>query len=217
MFRKNGDSGDSDVLGNNEPKHRRTTRENQSKLYVFTKFPKDGDLETDFQDSLKSICEEFQYSHEICPNTQKLHYQGQMVLRQRMRKSQIVKYKHLNMFLDYQKGTQSQNNSYILKNTDNYIKWVKEVKDERNTIKAELENVSEEDLNSLLANLINKRFNDPNDRQRESYIYPCILESHEKYGFTIDHRWWLISLCTSHILALQSLKRSNSILNKYLN
>jgi len=70
-----GDCGDLSVLGNNEPKHKHRTREMQSKYYVFTKFI-NGDEEIEFQDSLKLICEKFQYSHEICPKTGKLHFQG---------------------------------------------------------------------------------------------------------------------------------------------
>lgn len=124
-----GDFGDLKKNGNNEHFSKTSKRENQLLFFVFTKFPSVGegdDLEfeeTEFQNSLKKICKEFQYSHEKCPKTAKLHFQGQMILMKKMRRSQVVKFKHLNMYLAPQKGSQIDQDLYINKCTEKIVKW----------------------------------------------------------------------------------------------
>lgn len=207
-----GDCGDLDVLGNNEPKHHKRTREMQSKYFIFTKFI-NGDSEIEFQDSLKLICEKFQYSHEICPKTGKLHYQGQLVLNKRMRRSQIVKYKHLNMFLDYQRGTDKENDSYILKNTTNHIVWTKEFINEYHTIRNDLLTLNIDDLKLLHKQLCLKNIKDK-DWCNHCISIPSQLDI---LGCPLDEIFsFLRSDIIDMIITAQRYKKAESILNKYI-
>jgi len=80
---KNSAKSSTQFLGNSEPKTNARTQGNAAKHYVFTKFNCDSAIEPEFQDSLKLICDDFQYSHEICPETNKPHFQGQLNLKKK--------------------------------------------------------------------------------------------------------------------------------------
>jgi len=221
MFSENGDFGDLNVLGNNEPKRRPVARENQSKYYVFTKYPQDGDVEIEFQDQLKLICDEFQYSHELCPKTGKLHYQGQMILHNRMRKKQIVKFKHLNMHLETQQGSHLHNVVYINKDTDKYIKWRRpsDTSNERRMIKNDLLLISLSELKNLRSQLIRKIHCEKSQIDYEENSLHFLIESHDRFPESDSEEQiknYVLSDCISMILDLQRKKIHNSIINKYL-
>jgi len=221
MFSENGDFGDLNVLGNSEPKRTRVARENQSKYYVFTKYPQNGDVEIEFQDQLKLICDEFQYSHEICPTTQRFHYQGQMILHNRMRKKQIVKFKHLNMHLETQHGSQLQNIIYINKDTDKYIRWRRptDTSSERRIIKNDLILLSFSELKNLRSQLIKKMYSDKLQIDYTENTLHYLIEAHEKFPEPDSDdkiKSFVLSDCIGMILELQSKKVHNSIIDKYL-
>jgi len=220
MFRKNGDHGDLDVLGNNEPKHHTHTRQLQSKFYVFTKFPENETIEPEFQESLKLICEEFQYSHEYCPSTGKLHFQGQMILRNRMRITQIIKHKHLNMHLSVQRGSQKQNDAYIIKNTDKHIVWKKSDVDLSTEIRNDLKQLGYTDVISLYHSLCIRMYH--NDKESKdlwmnalSTMQTHIIDTPEFSAKTQIHNF-AQSVCTGWIIDLRSKQKNNTLIEKYL-
>lgn len=127
---KSGDGGDlAEKGGNNDPPSRTRTRETQRLYWVFTKFPEykdDGDLEIReslFRNSLEKICKKYFYGHEITPSTGKLHFQGYMELTKKMRRSQIVKFAHLNMFLSPALGSEKDNEKYTTKENRKTVSW----------------------------------------------------------------------------------------------
>jgi len=220
MFRKNGDDGDLDVLGNNEPKHRPLTRQMQSKFYVFTKFPENDTIEPEFQESLKLICEEFQYSHEYCPTTGKLHFQGQMILRNRMRITQIIKHKHLQMHLSVQRGTQKQNDAYIIKNTDKHIVWKREDADLSTEIRNDLRQMSHTEIISLYHSLCDRMYH--SDKESKDSFYSTLgllhtyIEDTPEFTAQQQIRCFAQSKCVDWIISLRSKQKNNTIIEKYL-
>lgn len=217
MFSKDSASSATRVFGNNDTKTSSRKQGNAAKFYVFTKFNCDSSIETEFQESLKLICQEFQYSHEICPETGKPHLQGQIILHTKMRKSQIVKFKHLNMYLANQKGNQSSNDLYICKNTDNLVKWTSNKNHLDETVKNELQNLSINDLINIRINLINKRFCCPDARSAEIALYDLIAESYVKFSpEPLNHHLWFVNDCLWHMKEIKAKQRSISFIDKYL-
>lgn len=213
----NGASGANEVFGNNDTKTNCATRGTQSKYYVFTKFNCIGAMETEFQDSLKLICQEFQYSHELCPETGNPHLQGQIILKTKMRKSQIVKFKHLNMYLANQKGNQSSNDLYIAKNTDNLVKWTCDDNHSQQNEKNELLKLSIPDLVTIRINLINKRFCCPDAKAAEIALYDMIAESYVKFSTEpLNHHLWFVNDCLWHMKQIKAKRKSISFIDKFL-
>lgn len=214
MFSENGDFGDLAVLGNNEPKQHGRKRDMQSKFYVFTKFPEKDMIETEFQDSLKLICEEFQYSHELCPTTNKLHFQGQMILRNRMRITQIIKYKHLNMHLSKQRGTQEQNNSYITKNTTNHVVWKREDKNLADEIRRDLSSKTNKEIFGLYNDLVYRLH--PKDKDDRDYKLNGLTIMQTYIGDDAQIRSFALNWCIYMIEELRSNQKNTSLIDKYL-
>lgn len=220
MFSENRDRRDLDVLGNNEPKHPTRKQGMQSKFWVFTKFPENDKIEPEFQESLKLICEEFQYSHEHCPTTGKLHFQGQMILRNRMRITQIIKHKHLNMHLSMQRGTQAQNDAYIIKNTDTHIVWKKADTDLSTDIRNDLKLQSYDEIISLYHTLCDRMYH--NDKEsKDSFMgtLNCLqtyIEDTPQFSAQHQIRCFAQSKCVDWIISLRKKQRNNTIIDKYL-
>lgn len=220
MFSENRDRRDLDVLGNNEPKHHPRKQGMQSKFYVFTKFPENDTIEPEFQESLKLICEEFQYSHEYCPTTGKLHFQGQMILRNRMRITQIIKHKHLNMHLSMQRGTQAQNDAYIIKNTDNHIIWKKADTDLPNEIRNDLKLLSHKEIISLYHTLCDRMYH--NDKESKDSFYNTLnllvtyIEDVPEFTAEQQVRYYAQSKCVDWIISLRNKQKNTTIIEKYL-
>lgn len=205
------------VFGNNDTKTSSRMQGSAVKFYVFTKFNCDSSIEPEFQESLKLICEEFQYSHEICPKTGNPHLQGQIILKKRMRKSQIVKFKHLNMYLSNQKGDQFSNDLYIAKNTDNIVKWTSNHNNLQETVKNELLKLSIPELVNIRINLINKRFCCPDAKAAEIALYDLIAESYVKFSpEPLNHHLWFVNDCLWHMKEIKAKQKSISFIDKYL-
>lgn len=209
-------------LGNNETKLRGRAQETQRLFFVFTKFPNveiREDLKTmeqEFRNSLSQICERFQYSHEICPHTKRLHFQGQMFLTKKMRRSQIVKYKHLNMFLDPQRGSTIDNNKYIQKNTDTYYSWIRERTDDENEFKKirnELVNHSWNELIALKTLLWNKRPAHEREASHDPQSQIVTMEEHGELSLE-DKISFIRAWCACEILDVRHKNNQNAVYNR---
>lgn len=240
----NGDFGDLEKNGNNEHFSHSRKREIQRLFFVFTKFPSNGDKETleieetEFQNSLKKICKEFQYSHEICPTTGKLHFQGQMMLTKKMRRSQIVKFKHLNMYLEPQRGSQSDQDRYITKCTDHHIKWSSSDENKTSEFVKYIETAPLQNVISMYDVLIDKLYyKDKDDNQyRKNWIEnsmrdiakpsgPIIIDGVEVAPYrpglppdVIDHHRSQLyrNFCKYHFEELEHKKYSQNMIEKFL-
>lgn len=217
MFSENSASRATEFLGNNEPKTHARTQGNAAKHYVFTKYNCDSAIEPDFQESLKLICEEFQYSHEICPSTKRPHLQGQLILKKKMRITQIVKFKHLNMHLEIQRGTQFENNTYIIKNTDNHITWKAPKANLRFLFKQEFEKLSTDCLWDLRFQLLNRLYaNNKIELEIQSGLPKQLEEAFTKSNDTFDARAFALSDCIFFMIELKNKKEAVNIIDKYL-
>nr|QKE11190.1 Rep protein [Chicken circovirus 3] len=206
----NSTDSTTEFLGNNEPKTHARKQGTAVKNYVFTKFLQNSSEEPEFRKSLELICEEFQYSHEICPTTNRTHLQGQMSLTKRMRITQIVKYKHLNMYLAIQKGSQLQNDIYIMKNTNNLVKWKKPKVNLSKNFKDEINELSMDELFELFKKLILKNFTNKDEQEYHSRPIEFI------HVFDPEHqRAVLTCLILAQFYRTQEKKTAVKILDKY--
>lgn len=207
----NSTDSTTEFLGNNEPKTHARKQGSAVKNYVFTKFLQNSTEEPDFRKSLELICEEYQYSHEICPTTNKPHLQGQMSLTKRMRISQVVKFKHLNMYMAIQKGSQLQNDVYINKNTNNLVKWVKPKVSRTKPFCEDLGNLSIDELTELFRKLVCKNYSLKEDQDYHLRVLDFLhIMNNEHLRPTI------IGLCLSQFLTAQEKKTAAKVLDKYI-
>jgi len=217
MFSDNSSKRSTEFLGNNEPKTHARQQASPAKKYVFTKYNCDSSIEPDFQDSLRLICEEFQYSHEICPSTNRPHLQGQLILKKKMRITQIVKFKHLNMHLQVQRGTQFENDVYIIKNTDNHIKWIAPKDNLRTKLKEEFSKLNNNELISLRSQLLTKHFStDKLSLDIALNILSQLATAYNKSDEEFNLREFLLSDCIFYMIELESKKRVVNIINRYV-
>lgn len=129
---ENRDFRDEAEGGNNEtPSARARTQEVQRIYFVFTKqidWVNNRDAETlikQFENSLQKICKKYFFGKEIAPTTGRGHLQGYMELNKKMRRSAIVKYAHLNMYMAPAKGNEMDNYKYTSKEQRGFTKWEK--------------------------------------------------------------------------------------------
>lgn len=200
----------SEFLGNNEPKTHTRKQGSAVKKYVFTKFLQNSTEEPEFRKSLELICEEFQYSHEICPTTNRLHLQGQMYLSKRMRISQIVKFKHLNMYMAVQRGTQIQNDVYINKNTNNLVKWVKPKASLTKPFCDELETLSNDELIELLQKMVCKNYSSKDDQIYHLRVLDFLHVMNKEHL-----RPTIIGLCVAQFFTAHEKKTATKVLDKF--
>lgn len=108
--------------------------------WVFTKFIDWTNSSEDptilaFENSLQKICKKYFYGKEISPTTGKPHLQGYFELNKKMRRTAIVKYAHLNMFLSPAKGDEEANLSYTSKEDRHFTFWEKPKKNPSDIIR----------------------------------------------------------------------------------
>jgi len=211
----NSSNSSNEILGNNEPKSKSRAQCSAAKNYVFVKYPgNDPQIEPEFRKSLETICQEYQYSHEFCPTTGRLHYQGQMILTTKMRKTQIVKFKHLNMDLRVQKGTQHHQDVYISKNTMNHHKWIKPREDKSHEFRKHLWNCDLGICIETYKELISKNFKDKPQQTYMTQCIPIMVQVGEINNTPIKGA--IIQMCCEMLEFNQELKQARDLVDKYI-
>lgn len=212
MF-SNSSKSSNEFFGNSVQKTSKPRQQSGAKNYVFTKFPENSSIDSDFQASLNLICEKYQYSIETCPNTGRIHFQGQMTLTKKMRITQIIKFKHLNMHLEIQRGTQESNDIYIAKNTNTLIKWEKPPINIRKLLQDELKDMTTDALLMTRENLIRKCFSDKETQQYHIQVAGVLASNPNPYLSLHD---WLKFDVVSWVMELRDKKKCENCIFKFL-
>ena len=96
------------------------SRKLQKMFYCFTFFYKDEDEILGLANSLKGFCKKYFYGKEVCPTTGKLHLQGFMSLKRKMRFSEVKRLVPSSLAFYACKGNEKDNFQYCSKENDFY-------------------------------------------------------------------------------------------------
>ena len=121
------------------------------------------------------------------------------------------------MHLEIQRGSQADNNTYIIKNTDNYVSWTAPKENLRAKLKNEFSVLSTAELQDIRVSLINKLYaNDKSMCEIELSLITIISEAYAKNNEFFDIRHRVLNDCIFYMQELKNKKEASRIIDKYL-